>query len=287
MAEPGWVTRFMDEAAALGDFKTPGGWLAHYTKAKWAFEDIVPGRRLLMNPYRRMNDPVENKHIPVAPDYGDGPPKRHIGRLLESEFQGVRDGMRLVSLTRDVDGTSDDNPLFNCCWGRPRMWHQYGDKHEGVCLVFDRASFENAVRRSLHALGETEPQMGCVDYTTAGIFDCDAARTVADERVLSEDPEARKAALAEHIRRHSRELFFLKTTDWESEYEYRVLFTSSGDEAAYVDFGDALRFVIAGDQFPAWQDLGAAKVCADHGVQLWKMMWDALEPNALPVEPPD
>jgi hypothetical protein len=38
----------------------------------------------------------------------------------------------------------------NNIWGRgfsrPRMWQQYGDNYRGVCMIFDRAALQRALR---------------------------------------------------------------------------------------------------------------------------------------------
>jgi len=41
--------------------REPGRWLAHYTTAVAAFEDILPKRRLRMSPYHLMRDPAETR----------------------------------------------------------------------------------------------------------------------------------------------------------------------------------------------------------------------------------
>jgi hypothetical protein len=37
--------------------------LCHYTTAEAAFEHIIPWGELLMNPYARMRDPLENREL--------------------------------------------------------------------------------------------------------------------------------------------------------------------------------------------------------------------------------
>lgn len=65
------------------------------------------------------------------------------------KLKEARDRVRLLSLTRDVEDYEGHAKIFGCCWARPRLWEQYGDEHRGVCLVFNRALFEEALQNSL------------------------------------------------------------------------------------------------------------------------------------------
>lgn len=48
-----------------------------------------------------------------------------------------------------------------------------------------------------------------------------------------------------------------RTLDWASEHEYRFVVTAPDQEYVRVGFGDALKAVIVGERFPAWQRPGA------------------------------
>lgn len=94
---------------------------------------------------------------------------------------------------------------------------------------------------------------------------------VADSRVF--EIETRVLAVAEYIEKHHEALFFLKTDDWATEYEYRALLLSPSDEYAYVSYADALAAVVVGEEFPAWQLPGAQAVCEDAHVELRQITW--------------
>jgi hypothetical protein len=116
-------------------FTKPEGLLAHYTDASAAFEHILPTGKLHMSPYRLMRDPVENKDILPSIAWRGDPPD--AGRAIDevyAQLKAARDRMRVLSFTHDADRRAE-YAGFDCCWSRPRMWEQYGDKHRGVCLL--------------------------------------------------------------------------------------------------------------------------------------------------------
>ena len=69
--------------------------------------------------------------------------------------------------------------------------------------------------------------------------------------------------VADHIDRYQDDFFFLKSDDFETEAEYRVViktddespagYTTDEQGFAYVGYGDALIAVVLGRHFPKWQ----------------------------------
>jgi Protein of unknown function (DUF2971) len=248
-----------------------GNWLAHYTTAAVAFEHILPSGELRMSPYRLMRDPAENKEGPSLatqlPDRPDASQSLFEALLLASE---VHQGARLLSLTHDAmqygDGVHD---VFGCAWARPRLWEQYADQHRGVCLVFHRPRFEAACTARFQQLG-VRYHLGEVAYTPSGYAGSEGKK-LTDPRIFEE--HLRADALIEHIERHHRDFFFLKTDDWSSEHEYRAVILGHDDEFAFVPFGESIATVIMGERFPAWQAPGVLSACASAGVQARQIGW--------------
>jgi hypothetical protein len=254
-------------------FTNPENLLAHYTTAAVAFEHVLPERRLRMSPYRVMRDPAENKDIvPGTAFRGDQPDAEQGWAAAVAGIKRIRDDCRVLSLTRDAA----DQGVYGSCWARPRMWEQYADVHRGACLVFDRERFVGITRAELNQVGSF--WLDEVRYTAAGIAES-AARNIIDERIF--DPDQRSQAVAEFIVNNSDDFFFLKSSDFESEHEYRAVLMAGRGEYAYVGLRDALVAVIAGERFPDWQVPGAAEVCEEAGVKLRRMHWENGRPFAL------
>ena len=92
-----------------------------------------------------MRDPAENKGI--EPSIGSSRASPDHDRATNDVYaliKAARDRMRVLSLTCDAND-GGGYPAFDGCWSRPRMWEQYGDNHEGVCLLFDRSRLERVV----------------------------------------------------------------------------------------------------------------------------------------------
>ena len=126
-----------------------GPWLAHYSTSEAVFEHILPCRRLRMSPYRKMRDPLENKDLRFGIAwYGDPAGIEDALQQFTDHVNEVRKGMRVLSLTGDAMHYQYQT-TFACCWARPRMWEQYGDKHRGAALVFRREALKAAFEADL------------------------------------------------------------------------------------------------------------------------------------------
>jgi Protein of unknown function (DUF2971) len=231
-----------------------------------------------MSPYRNMRDPVENKDVVFGTAFYGHQVESPEAALMDvtSGINGVRNGMRLLSLTHDATQYEGLDRVFGCSWARPRMWEQYGDNHRGAVLVFRRESLDAALHADLNRLGVH--YMGEVEYTPAGLAGSDA-RHIIDDRIFKS--ETRPAAIGEFIEKHHRDLFFLKTDDWATEYEYRAVLLDPSNAYAYVSYGEALVAVVLGERFPEWQLPGADRACAAAGVELRRILWEDGRPWAL------
>ena len=249
--------------------QTPGPWVGHYTTAAITLEHIIPSGELRMSPRRSMRDPIENTFLVPGTAYwvDDQPhPEADWGRAVEF-CKGVWERVRVLSLTRDVIGYEGNAVRFGCCWARARLWEQYADDHRGACLIFDRDSLERAITADLGA----RVTFGEVDYSAGGITMTDADMLI-DPRIFSDD--TREQAALDYIKTYEQELFFLKTDEWQSEHELRAVPHDAGDEYAFARFGDALRAVVIGHEFPDDQVAGANALAREHGVELKQARWE-------------
>jgi hypothetical protein len=259
------------------------GLLAHYTKASTAFEDILPGK-LRLSPYREMRDPAENKDIrPNIRSLRASPDDARAIDKVYAQIEEARDRMRVLSLTRDAEDRGGSYPGFDCCWSRPRMWEQYGDKHRGVCLLFDPTRLGRVIRAQWP--DERTRPAGNVDYTREGSAEIFGRGLDADEILGNEQPAR---AVVDYIYANRDAFFFLKSDDFETEYEYRVVLTARDDDSddyAYIDYGDSLVGVVLGERFPEWQDPGAITECENLGVKPGWIHWESGRPHVSRVRP--
>jgi hypothetical protein len=253
-----------------------GKCLFHYTTREAAFGHILPMRELRMPSLQQMRDPLENKTWLLGAGGGWTGRGAEAAEKADQEFaffqfnllaNSIRERARLLALTTDADGYSPSGSEFARGWARPRMWENYGENHEGVCLVFDGDALMENLSGALRALDLPDPYHQAVDYTETG----------GDELTLNLDELVGKVEpgfVADYIEEHHQEVFFRKALDWATEYEYRLLVTvPDGYGDLIVDYGEALKTVVVGEKFPGWQRPAAHTACEQAGVSAMRLDW--------------
>jgi hypothetical protein len=157
-----------------------------------------------------------------------------------------------------------------------RLWEHYADDHRGVCLIFDRAALERALTKHL----SENVGFGEVDYSAGGIAMTEADMLV-DPRIFNE--RTRERAALDYIEQHRRELFFLKTDEWRSEHEFRAVLYDAANDYAFGDYGDALRGLVIGANFPG-EHVASTQALADkYGIELKMAHWSQGLPWLIPA----
>lgn len=260
----------------------------HYTSREAAFQYILPSRQLRLSPYDRVNDPLENQPWRFAGAFRvdeSSPDPRAPERAFfefDREAHEIWSSAKLLALTID-DLTSTHEGPFARGWARARMWDQYAERHMGVCLIFDRGELAANITRSLHDQGFASPYHREVKYSVEG----PAEKLLSlDLNALAETPSA--PAARRFVEDHHDDLFFLKTRDWETEFEYRFVVTAPACDYVFVDFGDALKSVIVGERFPTWQRPGAVTLCRQVQADPMRIDWSMRRPIpvSLTANPP-
>ncbi len=258
-----------------------GVYFHHYTKRKYAFEKILPTRKIKFSSYMNMKDPIENKfwHIGGAfsvKDIDDSKLKQETLDSFDSGLRKVWEAAKLLALTVDTkkgyEGTTSDR--FGRGWSRARMWEQYAEGHSGVCLFFDREKLSINIKKTLEGMGHEVLYEDDMKYRPMGNVK-EFLGLLVDEmvgRVSSND-------IALFIENNSQKLFFTKALDWETEWEYRFVTTAFGaDKDIYVDYGDALEAVMIGEECPDWQKPSVIDACKEAGVEALRISWSQGEP---------
>ncbi|MHC5065202.1 MAG: DUF2971 domain-containing protein [Planctomycetota bacterium] len=145
-----------------------------------------------------------------------------------------------------LDATDTMGRRTEQCFGRPRMWAQYGQNHKGVCLVFDRAILDKLVSAAAEAA--INNYAGAVLYEARSNSQTASAIELEWNRIQE---LGAKAAVVEQVEQHRQELFFQKDRDWATENEYRWVIHRWEEGHEYVGYGDALQAVVLGADFPA------------------------------------
>lgn len=253
--------------------------LYHYTTREAAFGSIVPRTELRFSPIQKMRDPLENQpwriSAGVSPALLDTGDEFATFWKAQKELDVLKIRAKLLALTLDAEGHPDP---WGRGWARARLWEQYGETHEGVCLRFDKRRLIDALDAALESADSTIVYAkGDVDYSEAGPVT--ASRNINLNESLRDDV---KAGVARHISAYERELFFNKTLDWETEHEFRFVLIDASRRprtSKRVKFANALDAVIVGHEFPDWQTAAALEACNEAGVESLKVSWDGEMPK--------
>lgn len=132
---------------------TPGEWLFHYTgidKAKLILDEL----RMKLSPFTTMRDPREFKAwAPPAVGFTGNATDEDVERAwaeASARLDAVRRRFKLLSLTQDdltIPGT------YGRGYARSRLWEQYAQVGQGVCLAFAKDAAIAEIPPQLQAFG--------------------------------------------------------------------------------------------------------------------------------------
>jgi hypothetical protein len=163
------------------------------------------------------------------------------------------------------------------------MWEQYGDRHRGVCLLFDAARLE-------HAISEACPEhviyKGKVNYSREGIARSCVQRIFVVSSVEDEDLTR---VVSEYTDAHHDALFFLKNRDFATEFEYRIVVAGAHDQPGEVEVevATSLVAVVLGERFPHGSALERFTRVRGFGRRLGLMHWTRGHPRVVRMVEPD
>lgn len=148
-----------------------------------------------------------------------------------------------------------------------------------MCIVGDRGALEEAVVDSLRDQGHLHPYFGQVEYRqeAVGSTSIDFTELVGriDERFARE-----------FVERNHKELFFLKSSDWATEYEFRCVVTGPDTRYVHVEVGEAITGVVVGERVARWQRASVLEQCRELGVGLLQVEWSTGKPRLWPIQKP-
>ena len=268
----------------------PGDFFYHYTTRETAFEHILPTRWLRLSPAFRMRDPLEGHAALIGgawyvPDDPDAQRAIARGERMVQASVGLRQLRRcskVLSLTIDGRDYVGNAEIFGRGYARARMWEQYAENHQGVCLMLRRRDFEAIALRQLKSRSR-DAWADEVRYTQRGILD-ELAATVMAPSNPGADLTAEELT-QEHVDKHVKSIFFTKLMDWQSEHEYRFVESSTDEEYTSVDIGETLAGVILGHKFPDRQTPDVLALCDRVAAQVWRMSWDWSRPSPQLISP--
>ena len=165
-------------------------------------------------------------------------------------------------------------PYYRAGFAKSRMWSQYGKRHTGVCLVFDKNQLEKEFKSSFEKkkrfVGRVEYQYYLESFVRARKIKC---RNIIDHSV--------DEALQMQIDEYYHEYFFLKSMDYRDEHEYRLVLIVDDGDSAGLPIESSLRAVIVGVDFPPenYESIDALAQNCNSSVERWFLSWQEGRPQ--------
>jgi hypothetical protein len=265
----------------------PHNFVYHYTSSNTLTEKILPSMTLRMGSFQQLNDPREAKTWPFK-FYSRAPTGNRLfaATLFDQATKNITERTLVLCCTRD-DPQLDKDTLDSATrsgFGHPRMWAQYADRHQGVCLVFDMQLLHETITDEF---GGEDLFWGPVQYlNTPARLNSHLPRGGYDLLYLEDYVEYGLAKVMEtHIRLFNRELFFTKHLDWRDEWEYRWVLRRNDSSPVFIPIRSCLRAVILGHDCSEAVSEKIIEQCRTINVPVHRAHWQgwtlSLLPNAL------
>jgi hypothetical protein len=237
----------------LDNFLNSDDAIFHYTKKETAMEYILNNKELRFGIFRKTNDPYEyNDNFPLAIGTNND--------LLAAKSMSLFNSSSKNTLFLSFCNNSDKNG-----YKKSRMWSQYGQNHEGICLVFSKDSIMSDIQNELsenYLIYGENINYGRIEPTCIETND----NLTVNKIVLS------------NIKKYYKNIFFQKDLDYKDENEFRIVLIKKDlgkfSEEHFIDISNSLKFIILGDKFPE-EDLAKIKnLSSKLNIKYEKLYWE-------------
>jgi len=148
--------------------------------------------------------------------------------------------------------TIENSSLKNHGYLKSRMWSQYGENHEGACLVFSKNKLVSAVTQKYK---DEEYLIYHGDVIYKDYVNENSRHDSIDINHDTFDTSSPQEIAIQHITKYKNEFLLCKQLDYRDEEEFRiVLLKKEFGKTQYIapepKLGDCLIGVIVGDRFP-------------------------------------
>lgn len=212
-----------------------------YMKASTAIQHSLLEKTIRFSPFKEMNDPRETEAQFECDSFIEDTVPMDYFNLQDRFRSDFRTQASAFCATRDDYPKGDQFVLMRRGFGKMRMWAQYGDNHNGACLVFQRDLLESA---ALSALGHDRIWCANIDYNRK-MLAAGAGAFHFDHETFRESPGK---YLFFHSKEYQHSLFFRKHEDWIAENEWRMATIASDGSGMCIRYADSLKYVILGHQ---------------------------------------
>jgi len=210
--------------------------LYHYTKTTTALEHILYKNKLRLSDRVKSNDPIENMTHRTTIEEGTDDcvslKPSHYMKVFNEIHERMRRLKQVCFCKNDLgDHFKDmfDKPyeFYGCI--KPRMWEQYADNYNGVCLIFSKSELLKQL--------DGNYKSGGIKYVTYN--DLNEKENKIDS---SELRESNYETCLEQVKEKIDRFIFHKHKDYKGENEYRIC--SDSDKVPNINIESALKGII-------------------------------------------
>jgi len=247
--------------------------LYHYTKTTTALEHILYNKKLRLSDRGNSRDPIENMNPSLWISFG----VINLSELKGIQIEKARDDMQRVvndieermKQLKQVCFCMNDNknykendikPLeyFGCM--KPRMWEQYADNYNGVCLILSK----NKLLKPLDDDNYKRRNINYTNYEELKKIDLE----IGFQEMFNLGYENSKQMLFDKM----GEDIFKKPKDYEGENEYRIC--SYSDKGILdINIESALKGIVVSGYNSQFFKEALRKYGEKHGIEILQIDW--------------
>ncbi len=248
--------------------------LFHYTKRSTALEMVLSKNIFKLFRLLNTNDPREYKdRLRSVSGWNWTDETEALIKRVHKYFDALLRNYSYFSSFSE--NKYNDNKLYSHGYIKPRMWAQHGEDHYGVCLVFSKQNFIDAIHDSI------DQNNFCVfhdaiSYKISGQYSRSQSLSIDGDSFNSSKPFQ---IAFEHIKKHNKELFFQKDTDYRDEDEYRVVVCQSNEnsvesQSIEIQATNCIKGIILGDRFPKVYKPTVEQLCEKLEIEYKKLHFE-------------
>lgn len=262
----------------IQNFKDHQALLYHYTSIRVATDYIIKTGKLRMGSFRKTNDPKESKNweFNLGTNQNRDLGKYRMTELSRRLSDTIKDKARLLCFCRDAGPLSGNHmeDVYKRGFSKARMWAQYGEKHTGVCLVFDQQKLEARIRHVSESA--ILAHAGPVTYRNRSVV----WGGEGDYMINVDELEKRGFGnyWPAHIDTYRHRLFFEKLEDWRDENEFRYIAVFDHADDVFIEYGDALVGIVFGDAVDESVEDALIQMLLPSKVQMMGLKWKNCSP---------
>lgn len=220
------------------------GFLYHYTSLKTACDYILKNKQLLLNSFEKANDPQDANDWFLSP-FSNNPAKYDLKHILKTSKE-IKKTIRMTCFSQDKIVFEPKKPnldINKCGFCNPQLWHYYGDRNSGVCLVFDKRKLLESFKSQYGAISQSKS----VEYVNRPLGFSNEMPEYQYVPDLFDKIGAFDYCKKELINNKRADyLLFQKSEAWSNENEFRIITLATEEQMIFLDIKDSLRMICFG-----------------------------------------